>query len=941
METPKLGTSYALPPDALLTCHPCSIRDQRDGDSSRRRITYASTYGASRRVFCFSEVARKKPSESEPKIDQKSTTFSYTIKGCQSDIVHVDVLPRQHTTVDSQISNDVLLVHETGEIRCLSGDLKVERWTSVMNTVEAEQDERGALGTGGVEYAAVVEPDIAREGLLRSKEDVLMSLDAWTSNDRNARLLILMSKSSSGSALPDTGRMLHVMVICPEQQPSYSKLDRAPVRSLCCFKLPGSTGVLAKQARPSLDVQSGTLQLLIDDVLFTWDLRGTTPKLLPRLQPAGMAILSFLRVSPTLVLASIPEDLIVYDLTYGSIQGRVSLMNAISANELSRKRKFSNDALQFPEGGVELLTFFSDSRVVVGFANSSLVAFQLNVTRMDDNSGSPLLGGSLLKALGRGIHVPQSKMIRPSSRAYIPHPLRHYTSAPQLSDEQAWSNQKTQLNDYVLRDNSDAFDTLFASAAGISYNETTFQDWIPKAKVPLQDHLQDMVNGNGGLEREESNKGSPTIVSMRSRRWEQFEESTKAGTSLWRCHQPLQDRSTAESFTRVDQEKVLYAIGKIFAWHPSENLVNGSGSLDETLSARRLALVFRPPKVLNWLLQSGNLTAQNIGLALSTNGSNAPPSSIVSSQLIDLIMESELNELPFSCALRSTILIQAEEVVLAARPLLSRLVKLDNSGLLDVASNHGCPNGIHPASMSEQHIHVHDGQRVAMHDANILKPTSDGPRLQNKQLYQLLLKLHTFSCPTITKALRTCLTKEEITFLINWLRMQLAAHGWTSWYLETDFQLHANDNTSHGVSLISELLNCALDSIGTVGWLYGSTSSGDWAEILTGLKAEISATLECIEEATYLKGIVGEILRYGKGGAIAGDEVWRPKAAKGVFGPNPTAQRGLLPLGLKAASHISLTKVGAGGKIVKRSGRDLARQKSMQVGKYRVERIRV
>jgi hypothetical protein len=194
---------------------------------------------------------------------------------------------------------------------------------------------------------------------------------------------------------------------------------------------------------------------------------------------------------------------------------------------------------------------------------------------------------------------------------------------------------------------------------------------------------------------------------------------------------------------------------------------------------------------------------------------------------------------------------------------------------------------------------------------------------------------------------------QDVVALIYLLRFELARGAWTTRYLDVD-QLEITDEEAavpdNAIIPISSLLNNCIDAIGAGGWLSGNARlvSGDpfeAEELISSLKLEVSAALEGIEEAVYLRGLTSEMIRYG-GAVQAGisgpahntpaGKNWRIKP---VMLPSSEQEMKILPLGLKADRQISLLKVGFGGEVHERTRRDIGHLKSQRVAKYTLERI--
>jgi hypothetical protein len=152
----------------------------------------------------------------------------------------------------------------------------------------------------------------------------------------------------------------------------------------------------------------------------------------------------------------------------------------------------------------------------------------------------------------------------------------------------------------------------------------------------------------------------------------------------------------------------------------------------------------------------------------------------------------------------------------------------------------------------------------------------------------------------------------------------------------------------NAIILISSLLNNCVDAVGAGGWLSGEARLVDGdpfeaEELIASLKLEVSAALEGIEEAVYLKGLTSEMIRYGDGVQAAmpkpASETQAEKRSKPIILPPLDQDLKTLPLGLKAEKQISLLKAAAGGAVHKRTRRDIGYLKSQKVGKYSRERI--
>jgi hypothetical protein len=135
------------------------------------------------------------------------------------------------------------------------------------------------------------------------------------------------------------------------------------------------------------------------------------------------------------------------------------------------------------------------------------------------------------------------------------------------------------------------------------------------------------------------------------------------------------------------------------------------------------------------------------------------------------------------------------------------------------------------------------------------------------------------------------------------------------------------------------------------GWLMTSAADPMDAvdKLLDSLRAEISATLEGVHEATFLTGVLGEFVRYQTKRVNAGYTPWArlPNAGKknankdGRVWRHEVEEDKALPVGLKVVPRKVEDTKKVGGKprqaITKRE-EGIARSK--MVGKYSFEQIR-
>lgn len=399
------------------------------------------------------------------------------------------------------------------------------------------------------------------------------------------------------------------------------------------------------------------------------------------------------------------------------------------------------------------------------------------------------------------------------------------------------------------------------------------------------------------------------------------------------------------SAKEVDRRWVIYALSKIFS------------RTAESPEQFKLSISFYPPNVFLWLINTGHMTVANIEAALRIKSATPPAKSIASGELINAIVE--LNpDMDLLLALVSKNYLGAAELLHAIRTLMESLEMLGENlqvkqGLLTNGEDTGLVNGDADEQLEELEAEAEKDLELAEYQ---LGP---GSGVRGQALSLALSRLYT--CPTsaIVHALQTTLTSQETVCLIYLLRFELARGAWTAKYFDDDeSELIDEDAEVPGsaIILISSLLNNCIDAVGAGGWLSGDLKlvEGDpfeAEELISSLKLEVSAALEGIQEAAYLKGLTSEMVRYGDAMQKSLPQEREPdsdtpgrKKHKGpvnppILLPSSSSEARVLPLGLRADKQVSLLKVGAGGEVSKRTARDIGHLKSQKVGKYTLERI--
>ena len=422
---------------------------------------------------------------------------------------------------------------------------------------------------------------------------------------------------------------------------------------------------------------------------------------------------------------------------------------------------------------------------------------------------------------------------------------------------------------------------------------------------------------------------------------DQFERTTARALGL-ELKKGNSTRLQSPNSALLDLQKVYYLLSRIFSLNETKETTKHEASADAT---KQLTMRFLPRRICGWLVTAGLFTTHHVEKSLKHHGALPFTSKLSTGALMHALAERDTSLELVSSILASPIPLSSGELVHILAIITCGTERLEigeNGGLLtngDLASRSSGVNG--------NIMQLTNGEFLE----NSSSPT---PISANEASHHHILSLtlrRLYACPSSSaaRALKKELSTAQLRLLIDELRVEIARNGWLSPYddsLEvTEPELPDSNQLCH----IAHLLNCAVDSIGTGGWILATSMTDDMneaADTLAYMRAEISAALEGIEEAIYLKGVLGEILLCGKNVLHSSTKPQRPNQGQLTAPPvKPISMAlneedsSLLPLGLKTAPVISTIKVGAGGELIKRSARDIGRLKSKMVGKYSFDRI--
>ncbi|MCJ1319613.1 hypothetical protein MMC15_004949 [Xylographa vitiligo] len=382
---------------------------------------------------------------------------------------------------------------------------------------------------------------------------------------------------------------------------------------------------------------------------------------------------------------------------------------------------------------------------------------------------------------------------------------------------------------------------------------------------------------------------------------------------------------------RYARSKLVYLISQIFNVKHNLKPSDGSSTIQPSLN-----IAFFPRKLFHWLVANDRFSRQYIESVLRQTGKLEPSTCLQSGAIILALVDLDESLRELLQLLESPSFLTARELVYAVRIGMENLRNQVDSSNRKLLTN-GKVTGTADSDVEMQLVNGH------------LEHQSDPALKSEKQsnshqvIRHSLIRLHNFHETDIREALKTELPHLALLSFVDFLRMDLAHGGWLSSYIDGEESTTVRDQANCTINIAIKLFNCAIDCLGTGGWISRAmnTTTTDNADTIAYMKAEVSAALEGIEEAAYLKGMLNEVLLYSETVKIRPPESRNEDATviRPITVAVQTSQDNVLPLGLKANQAPSLTKIGAGGEIQERSMRDVGRLKSRAVGTYSFERI--
>lgn len=749
--------------------------------------------------------------------ERELQAFTFDLKDSRSSIVKIETVAVE---IGDTVSIRILAVHQDGEIRCLSHDLRDEDWKT-------------KAITGHVEYALVLSIEQAAQSVLKDREDVLAKL-GHVRDLSNTPLLFLVTRASITPTGSET--FLGVRIF-------YIKNTLQPLQELLSLTLPEPTHPEATRFEYSWHCSSGTLFQCTSSFYAVYSLSGLVPQLSHHVPFGTRKPLSCLWMCPSLVALNTPSSVSILDIRYSSIQAEQKL-------ESSPKRK------------VRLCSYFARLDVIVAIQGRKLLAFQVSTTgEKPYGSQKRKRGIQLIDSIGHGSYFEKKSFVFVKG---APRPLGAQLSNPR----EGWDRVKGRLDTFLLEKNLEEFESVMADQFGIDKGKDE----------NLKVHR--FVDPAGG--------------------------------------------------TLADLRKVHYLLKTLFSIEQTRK----SGSRDAVIW--KLNVSWFPESLCHFLIRRGIFSVEHIETSLKKSSALPATESLKSGSFTQAMVDFDPSLKTLQLILSSPVVLEAEEIAHVLRHsmgVLNQPQSVDKTRLLMSANGND-----------------HDQGLLAADEDIPMDPPTQDRKVTHALLESVLSRLNSIPAYKLTRALKSELSTQELRSFVDLLRIELARGRWLSPYVEDRLEPAEDAQTDNGqVCVIANLLNCALDSLGAGGWIHGaSIDPSETTDTIAFMKAEISAALGGIEEATYLKGMLGEILLHGKTSPSARTErhsTFRPNQPglqiQSIFMAEAGPERSALPIGHKTEERILPKKAVAGGELVDRSKRDISRLRSRMVGKYTFDRITI
>ncbi|KAK0704610.1 hypothetical protein B0H67DRAFT_498143 [Lasiosphaeris hirsuta] len=872
-------TSYLVSPQSFFTCSSYSLRWRPSTTGNTVRYTYGSTEDSlslKKEIKLFKDV-----------LAASGTTLATTathMHNLSKPIIHLSATSSRASTSaldDSTLAgHDLIAVSADGTLMGLNGETLEKKWQSSPVVLTQELSVPSTEGFQIEFVQSALGTDVV-DGMFGGRNDLFGVFREKVHRDGFNPDILVVVTSITGGPQQQRKRYIHILALATERE--FQRSNSQNVISVFVAPLPAQTLATKYQ----LDVRSGTLQELSNEVLYTYTFNGGIPRLESNLRVSGMT--SFLRLSKTSIVAATSTSLSIYNPVYRSLQ----TTTAINSEDTPE-----DSLTSWHNIACDLFIYLAGRDMVVGLRGMSLVAFQIEApkSRSTKRRAEGLLVDAIRRGISRETFSENRGQHEPVSSKLIADTLPGSLSEAQqneLQQRMAEADKLLELNDLA------GFEKLLAAVFKISVNGS-------------------QVKQNGALAG--SNTGLNGAVSA---------------TTLTKWEWP----SSRADYPQVDRRWIFYAISKVFSWDTSDS--------DATMP--QLTCRLPESNVLNYLVDASHLSASNIKSAFKEEIREVDQvDSILGEELPQLLVQVDPT-MELLLGYLSGTQLGPRELTSSIKALLRSLDLLEDPSKVQEPRPMAITD--QGEDQVQEQEHEADVDEIAMEldrAEEELQVTeyylgSDSSSDSSRRAQGLSVAFSKLAlCPAIAtvQSLRQLFKPEEIICLMNVLRMELIKDGWTTRYLDRapadDEEGAAPDGS---IQIIADLMCRCIDSVGLGGWMAFDAmlaSTGDQqhdsVDFFGQFKAEISTALEGTLEAIRMQGTLDEAVNYAKKARSTAKA--SGKSAVTSMQVVPQA----LPLGLKTESRVPLEKVVL-GEIVEQSQRDIGLFLSKKRKSYSINQI--
>ncbi|KAF2238952.1 hypothetical protein EV356DRAFT_563626 [Viridothelium virens] len=886
LQTPRLLTSYAVPPHSRFLTSPQSIVQRRDAKKPLKRFTYAAVQRdvlqPKVEVVAFVEEEHQRGPNAAA---NQLLEFRYQID--DPSIHSIEVIADTRLSDAHDATHSILVVYKHGKVQCLSADLQTTRWTAYASTL----DQQGNVSTASrsnwqVDTTLLTDAGTASTGILRDRPDVLSAIghpDPRLESLEAIPLLFILARVSRRKSVSGN-RALHVFAMNSRAVDSaFASDSTGPITlsPLTSWKLPDlDQHNLDQNTSPEYRFDASSAKLFErNEFLTIYDMAGLIPRAISTfrtLQPPR----DMLPVSSSLLMVASDKSCTIYDTKFSSVHTSFSCeLETCPGYEVQKQKAASSSNLNHSPA---FICHFPDTDLTVALQENTLIGFQVNpdTNLLKRKRASTRLIDSIQKGVGLGIsHLPYSK----HNGLY---PLILPTSGTTNSIDDTWRDRIEELNACVDANNVDRFEELLLESGN---------SMSSKGKLTVQDHGFHNPAVNGYV-----NDGpKPDASSAHANVANNFQNTSKS-------------RANPLTFEVMDSQRAKYVLSKIFSLVESDGTELPHQYLQSTLHIK-----FFPPNVFRHVVVGGHMTLRILEQSFSDKD---PPHQMSRQFEISDVVKAIFNFDPTGELLHTYLSLPTHldifEILEAIRALI---FSPKGQGLLTLEE--------------AQHAEESGGKDIIAQRNSINNETSESKIKQ--ALAIAISRLSSFPSTRIAQAIHATMTVQEAKAIIITLRQQLFDGGWLTFYIDQQLE-DSKQQTSAKTSLIiiTQLLNCAIDAVGLSGWLVSHDVQESSKNLLSELRKEASMALESIHEMQSLRDILTEFSKAGPS--------FTPSSQVTGYNKHPftVPSSPELPLGRDEGKEVSSLKIGAGGRVKQRSKREIGHELNKRVGEYSIERIR-